>query len=206
MIIAELSVHVQIANAISLLMPGVEVVLHDLSSQTVVHISGNFSRRVVGEPSLLDEIAFDASQAIIGPYEKTNWDGRRIKSISIVIPGANGPVGVLCINMDVSHFHSIIEVLGGIVSVPDGDEKPLALFKEDWHERINEYIQHWTKERGVLVTALTRAEKKELVADLSADGAFGGRNAAEYIGRILGLGRATIYNYLRKKTKPDNTG
>lgn len=72
------------------------------------------------------------------------------------------PIGVLCINLDVSHYHAAIEVLSGLV----------ALFKEDWHERINERPA-MTKDRGVLVTSLSRTEKKDLAVALSADGAFG---------------------------------
>jgi predicted transcriptional regulator YheO len=54
------------------------------------------------------------------------------------------------------------------------------------------------------VTSLSRAEKRELVADLAANGAFGGRNAAAYISRILGLARATVYNYLNQANEtPD---
>lgn len=60
-------------------IPGVEVVLHDLRSQTLVHIAGHFSRHVIGRPSRLDEIGFEAGKAVNGPHEKTNWDGRRIR-------------------------------------------------------------------------------------------------------------------------------
>lgn len=195
----ELENYRAICDAMALLMrPYAEVVLHDLGSQTAVHIAGDFSRRVLGEPSLLDEIGFDPNEIMIGPYEKVNWDGRRIKSISVVLKSAGKPMGVPCINIDVSQFHLVIEALGVLVSVPAGTGKPPAPFKEDWHERINEYVQQWTRERGLLVTQLTRDEKRQLVADLSAEGPFGGRNAAAYIARVVGLARATVYNYLRE--------
>jgi predicted transcriptional regulator YheO len=196
----ELAAYAPVCDAIALLFqPYAEVVLHDLSTETVVYLSNPFSKRELGEPSLLHEIDFKSSDVIIGPYEKVNWDGRRIKSVSAVLRAGSKSVGILCINVDVSHFHAVMQTLTALVAVPHSAEKPASLFKEDWHERINEYIPSWTRERGLSIAELTRLQKQQLVADLAGDGAFGGRNAAAYISRILGLGRATVYNYLRKK-------
>ena len=195
----ELAGYAPVCDAIALLFrPYAEVVLHDLLTETVVYLSNPFSKRELGEPSLLNEIDFKPSDIIIGPYEKVNWDGRRIKSVSAVLRSHERAIGILCINVDVSHFHAVMQTLNALVSVPQVPEKPASLFKEDWHERINEYIQSWTRERGLSVTEMSRAQKQQLVTDLAGDGAFGGRNAAAYISRILGLGRATVYNYLKK--------
>lgn len=183
-----------------LFQPFVEAVLHDLETETAVHIAGHFSKREIGEPSLLHEIDFQPTDRLLGPYEKVNWDGRRIKSISIVLRnGKDRPIAVLCINADVSHFHAVMQTLSAFASVPVDHAKPASLFKEDWHERINGYVQTWTETRGLLLADLGREEKRQLVRDLAADGAFGGRNAAAYISRILGMGRATVYKYLSEK-------
>jgi predicted transcriptional regulator YheO len=48
------------------------------------------------------------------------------------------------------------------------------------------------------VSELARREKQQLIMDLTEDGAFGGRNGALYISRVLGLRRATVYNYLKQ--------
>ena len=195
----ELASYAPVCDAIALLFqPYAEVVLHDLSTETVVHLSNPFSKRELGEPSLLHEIDFKPSDIIIGPYEKVNWDGRRIKSVSAVLRAGGKAVGILCINVDVSQFNAVMQTLAALVAVPHAPEKPASLFKEDWHERINEYIQSWTRERGLSIAEMSRTEKQQLVTDLAGDGAFGGRNAAAYISRVLGLGRATVYNYLRK--------
>ena len=104
----------------------------------------------------------------------------------------------MCINADVSHFHAVMQTLSAFASIPVDHAKPASLFKEDWHERINEYIQNWTGSRGLIVADLTREQKQQVVRDLSADGAFGGKNSAAYISRILGMGRATVYKYLNQ--------
>ena len=195
----ELRPHILVCDAIALLFQHyAEVVLHDLATETVVHISGNFSKREIGEPSLLSEIGFKEADGIIGPYEKVNWDGRPIKAISAVLRDRTGKaIGVLCINADVSDFHAALRTLNALVRVPASD-KPASLFKEDWHERVNEYVQQWTATRGLTISTMSRADKQALVIALSSDGAFGGKNAASYISRILGMGRATVYKYLSK--------
>ncbi|WP_421870687.1 helix-turn-helix transcriptional regulator [Pararhizobium sp.] len=201
----ELASYAAVCDGVAqLFQPFVEVVLHDLETETAAHIAGNFSKREIGEPSLLHEIDFRPSERLLGPYEKVNWDGRRIKSISIILRNSSErPIAVMCINADVSHFHAVMQTLSAFASIPVDHAKPASLFKEDWHERINEYIQNWTGSRGLIIAGLSREQKQQLVKDLSADGAFGGRNSAAYISRILGMGRATVYKYLNHNRPGD---
>lgn len=194
----ELETFHPVCDAIAMLLqPHAEVVLHDLGSETVCHIANGFSHRALGEPSLLHEIDFKPTDKIIGPYEKVNWDGRRIKSISAVLHAGSRPIGIICINVDVTHIHTAMHVLQTFASVPVIEAKPAALFKEDWHERVNEYVNAWAAARGLSVADLSRHDRQELVRALAGDGAFEGKHAAGYISRILGMGRATVYNYLK---------
>lgn len=198
-VVPALGPFVPVCDAVAaLFQPYVEVVLHDLATETVAHIANNFSNRALGEPSLMHEIDFEPTDHVIGPYEKINWDDRRIKSISVVLRAAGAPVGVMCINTDVSHVHAALQFLGALVALPETLDRSTALFKEDWHERINEYISCWMRERGTTVAAIDKSQKRDLIVDLARDGALGGRNAAGYIARVLGLSRATVYNYLRE--------
>ena len=193
--------YAEIADAISALFrPYIEVVLHDLETEQVVHIANIFSKRELGEPSLLHEIDFNPNDRIIGPYEKINWDGKQLKSISVVIrDDTDRPTGIMCLNADVSHFHIAKQAFDALIAVPDSGEKPEALFKEDWHERINEFVNAWVIEKGVIIQQLTSAQRKELVYALEDSGAFSGKNSTAYASRVLGLSRATIYNYLKQK-------
>jgi len=78
------------ADAVAaLLAPNAEVIVHDIGSETIQYIANNFSKRDIGDPSNLKEINFVADENVIGPYEKLNFDGRRIKSISIVMRDAS---------------------------------------------------------------------------------------------------------------------
>ena len=193
-----LSAYYPLCDAIALLLqPQAEVVLHDLATETVAHIANPFSHREVGEPSLLHEIDFRPDVALIGPYEKVNFDGRRLKSVSAVLREDGRAVGVICINLDVTHLQSAIELLTALTRVPPGAGQPAMLFQEDWHERINQYVHAWTARNGVVITDLSRAQKLQLVGELAADGAFGGKHAASYVSRVLQMSRASVYNYLR---------
>jgi predicted transcriptional regulator YheO len=193
-----LSAYYPLCDAVALLLqPQAEVVLHDLATETVAHIANPFSHREVGEPSLLHEIDFRPDVALIGPYEKVNFDGRRLKSVSAVLREDGRAVGVICINLDVTHLHSAIELLTALTRVPPGAGQPAVLFQEDWHERINQYVHAWTARNGVVIADLSRAQKLQLVGELAANGAFGGKHAAAYVSRVLQMSRASVYNYLR---------
>ncbi len=193
-----LSAYYPLCDAIALLLqPQAEVVLHDLATETVAHIANPFSHREVGEPSLLHEIDFRPDVALIGPYEKVNFDGRRLKSISAVLREDGRVVGVICINLDVTHLQSAIELLTALTRVPTGAGQPAVLIQEDWHERINQYVHAWTARNGVVIADLSRAQRLQLVGELAADGAFGGKHAAAYVSRVLQMSRASVYNYLR---------
>jgi predicted transcriptional regulator YheO len=75
-----------VADGIAMLFfPYVEVVIHDLQSQTVAYIANNLSKRELGDESALEEIDHDAPPGTIGPYEKINWDGRRMRCVSTML-------------------------------------------------------------------------------------------------------------------------
>lgn len=195
--------HEHVANAIAkLFYPYVEVVIHDLNSQKVAYIANNFSKREVGAPSLLEEIQFDSKASIIGPYEKTNWDGRALKSISVVLNNTeHQAIGLMCLNVNVSAFSAIFTALQGFLHPQTMIEKPDVLFKSDWQEKINVFVHTWLQKHQLSLTTLTRENKQQIVKALAKEGAFEGKNAANYIAGILDLARATVYNYLKENAK-----
>ena len=82
------------AEAVSkLLGPKVEVVVHSLRTETVAHICNPLSKREVGDPSYMTEVDFLDDDAVLGPFERLNWDGRVIRSISAVLRAGDGLPG-----------------------------------------------------------------------------------------------------------------
>lgn len=188
-----------IADGIAaLLFPFAEVVVHDLASQTVVHIANNLSRRVLGDASALDYLAHADVESVIGPYEKQNWDGGRMRSVSVVVrDDVSAPMGVVCINLNVAVFEQARATLDLFVSGARVVPQPEQLFRDDWQERINTFLHAWLTERQLALAGLSRERKRELVTALEHDGAFRGRSAANYVAKVLGIGRATVFNYLK---------
>jgi predicted transcriptional regulator YheO len=198
-----------IADALALLLrPQVEVVLHDLAEDRIVHIAGNFSRRHVGDPSLNDLEDLEPFPAgTIGPYAKSNFDGRELKSISVVIPDeAARPAGLLCINLDISALQAAREVLDGLMQAPiDRAAQAEQLFPSDWRERINARIAAFLAERNASMAGLTSADAIDLAGALERDGLFAVRKAADHIATALGVSRATLYKRLAAARKSART-
>lgn len=186
------------AQAIEMLLhPYAEVVLHDLATSKIVAIFNSFSHRVPGDDSLLEEIEFDESKDIIGPYEKLNWDGSRLKSITSVIRNSTGKaVGLMCINLDLSKFDEFRQLVERFMHPESLMLQPQEFFKDDWQEQINIYIHDHLRAHHKRLDKLCRSDKQELVEILNRAGAFKRKNAATYVGKVLGISRATVYKYL----------
>ncbi|MBU3056859.1 helix-turn-helix transcriptional regulator [Pseudomonas indica] len=190
-----------IADAIAtLFFPHAEVVLHDLRTQSVDYIANNLSKRRIGDDAaLLDLLSDDNGERNIGPYEKLNWDGQKIRSVSTVLRDAAGtPIAMLCINLNISLFESAKAALDLFLSPTQLIPQPDALFRDDWQERINTFLHNWLRQRQLGLNRLTREHKRELVEALHAEGAFKGRSAANYVANVLNMGRATVYKHLKE--------
>ena len=189
-----------------LLHPFAEVVIHDLEKDKIEAIYNPFSGRVVGDSSYLDrwDFTIDPNANVIGPYEKTNYDGKTLKSISIVLRNnAEKAVGFLCVNMALSVFETYKNTLQIFLSNNDSNlsAETQSIFKDDLYEQINIFIQNYCKKAALSLETLKRNHKKEIILALHQEGAFSGKNATSYIARILKISRASVYNYLNEERK-----
>ena len=190
-----------IADAIAtLFFPHAEVVLHDLRTQKVDYIANNISKRAIRDDAALEDMLDgQVSERNIGPYEKLNWDGQKIRSVSTVLRDSQGtPLAVLCINLNISLFESVKAALDLFLSSSKLVPQPDALFRDDWQERINTFLHNWLRQRQLGLNLLTRDHKRELVLALHAEGAFKGKSAANYVANVLNMGRATVYKHLKE--------
>ncbi|HEY0122153.1 MAG TPA: PAS domain-containing protein [Rhizobium sp.] len=190
-----------VAEAIAILLkPHAEVVIHDLRTETIAYIANNISRRQVGGSSLTDLNDIGALDAdVIGPYRKTNFDGRRLKSVTSVLRGQDGsPLGLLCINFDIDPMESAREALSLLTAFQGGGTQPAALFQSDWQETINAAIADFLAEHGLAASALAKEDHAGLVEALEQEGYFAIRNLVPYLARLLGISRATVYKHLRE--------
>ncbi|OZI66976.1 hypothetical protein CAL28_04510 [Bordetella genomosp. 11] len=193
-----------VADALAALFcPFVEAVVHDIRTDRVTHVAHPFSPRAAGDPSDLGDVDFAPDTSVIGPYEKINWDGRRIKSVTAVLRDQGGhPIGLLCVNADVTEFEGVRRMLDGFLRTTDSAPSPDDLFRNDWHERINRYVATWTAQRDTIVARLNREQRRQLIEDLHRTGAFDGKHAPAYVAGVLGISRATVYAELARLRAP----
>ncbi|MCK7427938.1 helix-turn-helix transcriptional regulator [Enterobacter chengduensis] len=196
---AQLQLLTSVANGIAaLFFPSVEVVIHDVGTGKVVYIANNLSKRKPGDDAGLDDLQKDQLASVTGPYEKLNWDGKKMRSVTIATGDDKTPGYLLCINLSTAVFEEARNALDMFLSVTRLQPQPEQLFRDDWQEKINTFLHEWLRRENTSLSALTREQKKTLVQSLQREGAFRAKNAADYIAGVLSLGRTTVYKYLRE--------
>ena len=175
---------------VRLMDPLIEIVIHDLSSDTIAYIEGGLSTRKVGDPSLLGGAVFEDNLDKI-VYSKKGVDGRALKSISVPISACF----LICINCDTSIFHQMEAMASAFLQT---SSKPQSLFQNDWQERLHTAIHTCLAHKGWSFPTLTNRQKKDVAHHLFEEGAFHEKRAPDYVASALSLGRATIFNYLKE--------
>jgi len=192
--------HENIANALTKLChPFVEVVIHNFDKDEIHSIHNPFSNREAGEDSGLGK-NFDKENPSLymRPYFKTNYDGRKVKSISVPITENNRKIGMFCINFDLNVFSELQDTMNLFFQTKDVMLPVDELFKDDWQEKINRYIASYLKQENKVLTQLSRQEKIDLVKMLHQNNLFNIKHAAQYVANILKISRASVYLYLKE--------
>ncbi|MEU3413643.1 MULTISPECIES: helix-turn-helix transcriptional regulator [unclassified Streptomyces] len=195
----------KIAVALGRMFPGLcEVVLHDLRDpdHAVRAIENNLSGRRVGDPATelgLARVADPDYPGVVQNYPNRFPDGRPAKSTSIGIKNAAGEyVAALCLNLDVSVLSPVTLALSNLVATDGAHrERPLETLRDRTARELREAVEARAAERGATPRSLSREEKKALVRQLQHDGYFASRDAAQTIADLLGVSRATVYNYAK---------
>ena len=185
-----LSNYIKICDALVQLMdPLVEIVIHDIAKNSILYINGNLSHRSAGDESFLQSEELKNIDQIV--YSKLNFDGRLIKSISIILEKKY----LLCINCDVSIFNKMQKLSAAFLQ---SDSQPESLFVNDWQEKLHTSIHAYLDSNNLSFDNLLQNNKKALAKHLFELGAFHEKNAADYVAKVLGLGRATVFKYLKE--------
>lgn len=184
--------YIPICDAIVLLIrPLVEIVIHDIDSNDIIYINGSLSNRKVGDQSLLDREGLSDIEQVV--YQRINFDGRLLKSVSVVLESK----WLLCINYDLSIFSKMQE-LSSVLLQKNMDFQPRSLFTNDWQEKLHVTIHSYLQNHNLSFNHLANADKKALAKHLFNLGAFNEKNAADYVAKVLNLGRATVFKYLKE--------
>jgi predicted transcriptional regulator YheO len=195
----------KIATAVGRMFPGLcEVVLHDLRdpAHAIRAIENNLSGRKVGDSAT--ELGLRRSSdpeypGVIQNYANQFPDGRPVKSTSIGIKNSSGRyIAALCLNLDVSVLSPVTLALSNLVATEtDHREEPLETLRDRNTRELRQAVERVAADRAATPRALPKEAKKDLVRQLRDDGYFESHDAAQTIADLLGVSRATVYNYTK---------
>ncbi|MFI8347897.1 transcriptional regulator [Streptomyces sp. NPDC085596] len=195
----------KIAVALGRMFPGLcEVVLHDLRdpAHAIRVVENNLSGRATGDPATelgLARIADPRYPDVVQNYPNRFPDGRPAKSTSIGIRNSRGDyIAALCLNLDVSVLSPVALTLAGLVATgTEHGAEPLETLRDRHARELRRAVEALAARRGGTPRSLGRDARRELVRQLREDGWFDSRDAAQAIADLLGVSRATVYNYTK---------
>ena len=179
--------------------PFCEVVVHDLldPSHAIVAIQNNLSGRAIGDAATelgLSRIADPGFPQVLANYANQFADGRQAKSTSIGIKDSSGRyVAALCLNVDLTMFHSLQNVLQQFVRIDKqaGMQESLAPAGAD---ALRLRIDQFAARCASTPRALKTEERRTLLRELKNSGLLDVKRAMETVAQHLGVSRATVYN------------
>jgi len=187
-----------------------EVVIHDFSdmARSVVYIAGNVTNRSVGAPitdlpfRLLKEFGNKVPDKI--GYKNTAGNGKFLKCSTVFLRDQKGKVeGCLCINFNVTDFVFLSTVFSDFSSLNQSSDReelftPQEHYSKSFAETVESVIDTMVAESGKSPATMDKAERKELIRKLDRAGVFMIKGSVDYLAKVFGASRYTIYNYLKE--------
>jgi len=205
--------YVSVADAIAQLFhPYVEVVIHDIASDTIVYIVNAYSNRKIGDTSQLGPFGkgvgeFPYEMSVEGPYENAGNRGQRIRSISSALKDNEGKVvGIMCTNADFSVMEASLGVLEDFLRPMNLEAPPKVLFQNAWKDNLKLEIRSFLIDNEISFDKIDSTQRKNLIKNLEAKRLFYARKSVEQLANMLGVSRATIYKDLKVIRKKDERG
>ena len=195
-----------------------EIALHDLTSkdQEIVAISNNpISGREVGAKlsnlslHYLEEKQYLNHDYVMN-YKTVGNDCKLMRAATYFIKeeGREMPVGMLCINVNISdleYLTSTIKKILGIKEEKDIEFKmdnPVEILSSPLDEMIDMYIKECLEKMGFpsyfLAERLNVDEKIKVVKYLQEKGTFKVKGAIVLVAEKLAVSEPTVYRYLKK--------
>ncbi len=177
--------------------------LHDLNNSIIYIHNGDKTGRKLGSPMTdkgLKLILESERKGLVGleTYFTKNTDGHIMKSSYSVIKNLdNIPIGMLCINFDIS---TPLSEFAKIVCLKDAcnsqESEYFATDIDDLLETTVNKVRHRVMQDERISP---RHKLKEIIISLNNQGIFKLRNSVPQIAKMLDISRDVIYLHLRKK-------
>lgn len=198
-----------------------EIALHDLTSkdQEIVAIANNqLSGREVGAKlSNLSLHYLDTKQYLnndfVMNYKTVGPDGKLMRAATYFIKeeGQEMPVGMLCINVNISDLEYMTATIKKILGIKEEKEiefkmdNPVEILSSPLDEMIDMYIKECLEKMGFpsyfLAERLNVDEKIKVVKYLQEKGTFKVKGAIVLVAEKLAVSEPTVYRYLKKMDK-----
>ena len=187
-----------------------EIALHDLTSkdQEIVAISNNpISGREVGAKlsnlslHYLEEKQY-LNHDFVMNYKTVGNDGKLMRAATYFIKeeGREMPVGMLCINVNISDLEYLTSTIKKILGIKE--EKDVEILSSPLDEMIDMYIKECLEKMGFpsyfLAERLNVDEKIKVVKYLQEKGTFKVKGAIVLVAEKLAVSEPTVYRYLKK--------
>lgn len=199
----------------------VEIALHDLTSEEreiVAIVNNHNSNREVGEP--LSNLALhylESKQYLnhdyVMNYKTTGSDGKLMRAATYFIKesGREIPVGMLCVNVNISDFEYLTATIKKILGIKEENDiefkldNPIEILSSPLDEMIDHYIKECLELMGFpsyfLAERLNVEEKIKVVKHLQTKGTFKVKGSIVLVAEKLSVSEPTIYRYLKKMEK-----
>ncbi len=195
-----------------------EIALHDLTENdgAIVAISNNhFSKREVGAKMsnlsrhYIEDKVYE-KQDYVNNYKTVGADGKLMRSSSYFVreDGRKEPVGMLCINVDISDYEYLDTTLKKMLGIKeDADveykiDNPVEVLSTSLDQMVDQYVKTCLEEMGLpgyfAAKRLKVDEKIKVVEFLNDRGTFQIKGAITLVANRLGVSEPTVYRYLKK--------
>ena len=196
----------------------VEIALHDLTSkeQEVVAIANNHlsGREIGAKLSNLSIHYLETKQYkdhdFVMNYKTAGPDGKLMRAATYFIKEEDQelPVGMLCINVNISDYEYLQSTIQRILGIKESNDveykmdNPIEILSSPLGDMIDLYIKECLEQMGFpsyfLVERLNVEEKIKVVKYLQDKGTFKVKGAIVLVAEKLAVSEPTIYRYLKK--------
>ena len=189
--------------------PNCEVVVHDLSDNSVDHTvvaieNGHVTHRKLGDgPShIVLEALHGGPQRTSTTRSATSPRPRTasiLKSSTIYIRDENGDaVGIFSINFDITGLLMVESALKPIVSTAAPEKEPERI-SQNVNELLDELISQSVRLVGKPVALMTKDDKVKAIQFLNDTGAFLITKSGDKVSKYFGISKYTLYSYIDAK-------
>ena len=203
------------AGIVAVVGPHCEVVIHDFSDleHSAVVIAGEVSGRKPGAP--VPDLEFASNELNPDTPDQLNYrikiGGKELQSSTIWIRDHDGtPVGAICINIDYDELNQASKIIERFIAPVK--EVPALVVQDTWAKDLDDLINlsvsaYMREEEIADMGEMSQGDKLRLVEVFEQQGLFKIRGAASRLAELLGVSRASIYNYRASvKDKHDSSG